>query len=394
MNKYKNLLDDVISKLKPDIEDISNFIFNHPEGGDEEYLSSLYLADLLKRNNFSLEYPYMGIPTAFRAEFGNNGPKIAFLAEYDALPGYGENGSFAHACGHNWIAAVSVGTALVLSKMKTEFNGKVVVIGTPAEETVGRKIDMAENGAFDDINAVFQMHLYENTNLNAKALAMDSWEFVFTGKSSHSAAYPHEGINALDAVNLTFAGINALRQQLRNDVRISGVINYGGDAPNVITAKASCRFHVRSDKRKYLNEVSEKVKNCARGAALMTGTKLEIVKFENSYDDLVVNKKLMELMQKNMIEAGFDDISDEPEVPGSTDIGNVSYKAPTFYGNVGIAGGCARVHEEDFLNWANSDVAKEKIFKTIEALVYSALDIYDNKDIQNEIKLEFENTTK
>ena len=102
----------------------------------------------------------------------------------------------------------------------------------------------------------------------------------------------------------------------------------------------------------------------------------------------------MELMQKNMIEAGFDDISDEPEVPGSTDIGNVSYKAPTFYGNVGIAGGCARVHEEDFLNWANSDVAKEKIFKTIEALVYSALDIYDNEDIQDEIKLEFENTTK
>lgn len=394
MNQYENLVNKIVKELKLEIEDISDFIFNHPEAGDEEYLSSLYLADLLKRHGFEVTYPYLGIPTAFRAELGSEGPKIAFLAEYDALPGYGRDGELAHACGHNWISATTVGSALVLSKFKEKFNGKIVVIGTPAEESSGRKIDMANRGVFDDIDAVFQMHLYENTNLKAKALAMDSWEFVFTGKSSHSAAYPHEGINALDAVNLTFSGVNALRQQLKDDVRISGVISSGGEAPNVITAKAACKFHVRADKRKYLNEVSEKVKNCARGAELMTGAKLEIVKFENSYDDLVVNSKLVELMRKNMLKVGFDDISDETEVPGSTDIGNVSYKAPTFYGNVGIAQGTARVHEEEFLEWANSSEAKSKLFKTILAFTYSAIDIYDNEELLQDIKLEFENTVK
>lgn len=394
MKNYEDLVKIVLDELRAEIEDISDFIFNHPEAGDEEYLSSLYLADLLKRNGFELTYPYLGMPTAFRAEIGSKGPKIAFLAEYDALPGYGSDGELAHACGHNWISATTVGTALVLSKLKDNFNGKIVVIGTPAEESSGRKIDMANQGAFDDIDAVFQMHLYESTNLKAKALAMDSWEFVFTGKSSHSAAYPHEGINALDAVNLTFAGVNALRQQLKDDVRISGIINSGGDAPNVITAKAACKFHVRANKRKYLNEVSEKVKNCAKGAEIMTGAKLEIVKFENSYDDLVVNSKLAELMRKNMIKSGFEDISDEMEVPGSTDIGNVSYKAPTFYGNVGIADGCARVHEEAFIDWANSSEAKLKIFKTILAFTYSALDIYEDEQLLQEIKLEFENEVK
>lgn len=394
MNQYKDLVKSILYELKSEIEDISDFIFNHPEAGDEEYLSSLYLTDILKRYGFKITYPYMGISTAFRAEFGDEGTALAFLAEYDALPGYGSEGKFAHACGHNWIAAVSTGTALVLSKLKNNFKGKIVVIGTPAEESTGRKIDLSERGAFDDIDSVFQMHLYENTNLKARALAMDSWEFRFTGKSSHSAAYPHEGINALDAVTLTFAGINAIRQQLRDDVRISGVINSGGEAPNIITPKASCRFHVRSAKRKYLDTVSEKVKNCALGASIMTGATLEVVKFENSYDDLVLNPVLVELMKNNMIEAGFDDICEESEVPGSTDIGNVSYKAPTFYGNVGIAEGIARVHEEAFLDWANSFEAKEKLLKSITSLVYTSIDIYNNDDLLSKIKAEFENMVK
>lgn len=391
MNNLEKKSDEIVLELKDQIEEISDYIFNNPELGDEEFISSQYLVNLLIKNGFKVQYPYLEIATSFRAEFGDDeGPNIAFLAEYDALPGYGEEKRPAHACGHNWIAGSTVGAALALSKMKSNFKGKVIVIGTPAEETTGRKIDLANKGAFDDIDSVFQMHLYENTNLKAKALAMDSWEFEFTGKASHAAVYPYEGINALDAVNLTFAGINALRQQLKSDVRICGVITSGGEAPNIISEKGVCRFYVRSEKRSYLNQVSERVKNCARGAALMTGANLKINQFENSYDDLMLNSILVKLMEKNLERAGFEKLSTEEEIPGSTDIGNVSHKAPTLYGNVGIADGKAKVHEEEFLEYANSVEAKKRMLMTVKAFVHSALELFNDPELLKKVKEEFE----
>ncbi|MBP2645600.1 MAG: amidohydrolase [Firmicutes bacterium] len=307
MEDMEKQVDSVVLELKEKLEGISDYIFEHPELGDEEYLSSQYLVNILLENGFKVQYPYLGVQTAFRAELGDDdGITIAFLAEYDALPYCGEEKKAAHTCGHNWIAGSTVGAALALSKIKEVFTGKVVVLGTPAEETIGRKIDLVNKGAFDDIDAVFQMHLCETTNLKAKALAMDSWGFEFKGKASHAAAYPHEGINALDAINLTFAGINALRQQLKPDVRIHGIITEGGEAPNIIPERCTCQFYVRSEKRSYLTQVSEKVKNCAKGAALMTGAKLDIKQFENSYDDLVLNSQLIELMHKNLKKAGFE----------------------------------------------------------------------------------------
>lgn len=391
MSTFERKVDDYVLEMKDKLEEISDFIFLHPELGDEEFVSSEYLVGLLRENGFEVEYPYLGVKTAFRAELGKgDGPKIGFLAEYDALPGYGPEKSPAHACGHNWIAATTVGAALILAKMKDEFNGKIVVFGTPAEETTGRKIDLANNGAFDDMDAVFQMHLYENTNLKAKALAMDSWEFQFSGKASHAAVYPYEGINALDAVNLTFAGINAMRQQLQSDVRICGIITQGGEAPNIIPDKGTCRFYVRAAKRSYLDMVSEKVKNCARGAALMTGASLEISQFEGSYDDLVLNPTLLDLMYENLKNAGFKDFSMEDEIPGSTDMGNVSHKVPTLYGNIGIAEGKAKVHEEEFLEHANSSEAKEKLLMTVKAFVLTSLDLFAKPELIQQARREFD----
>lgn len=373
--------------LKSQIENISEYLFCHPELGDSEFLSSKYLVDLLKENGFETEYPYWEIETAFKAEFGdNNGPRIAFLPEYDALPGYGPDKKNAHACGHNWIAAITVGAALVLSKLQDDFKGKIVVIGTPAEETVGRKVDMVSKGAFENIDAVFQMHLGANTSLNSSSLAMDAFEFKFNGKASHAASSPHEGINALDAVNLTFAGISALRQQLKSDVRIHGIVTEGGYAPNIIPEQCTCRFEVRSEKRSYLNEVSERVKNCAKGAALMTGTKLEISNFENSFDDLMVNSTLTEIAKKNLERCGIKDFIDRKDPPGSTDLGNVSYVCPTMYGNIGVGDGKTKPHEEKFLDYVNSTEAKEKALMVVQALCYSALELYENPEILKKLK--------
>lgn len=381
----------VVQELKEQIFNIGDYIFEHPELGDAEYLSVEYLTGLLRAYGFKVECPYKDLKTAFRAELGDEAtPKIAFLAEYDALPGYGPDKKPAHACGHNWIAATTVGAALALSKLKSSFNGRIVVIGTPAEETTGRKIDLANNGAFDDIDAAFQMHLYENSNLKGRALAMDSVEFEFIGKASHAAVYPYDGINALDAVQLTFNGISFLRQQLKSDVRIHGIVTEGGEAPNIIPDRCKCLFYVRAAKKKYFQEVFEKVKNCARGAALMTGAELKINQYENAYDDLIINPVLAEITAKYMERAGFEPLSQEDEIPGSTDIGNVSYCCPTLYGNVGIAGGKAKVHEEEFLKYANSDKAKERMLMTVETFVNSAIELYQNSELRKNVKENFE----
>lgn len=391
MDVFEENTDRLISAMKSELEEISDFIFDHPELGDEEVISSAYLVDLLKAHGFQVEFPYLGIETAFRAEKGeDDGAKIGFLAEYDALPGYGPEKQPAHACGHNWIAATTVGAALVLAKMKEDFKGKIIVFGTPAEETTGRKVDLANQGAFNEVDAIFQAHLYENTNLKGRALAMDSWEFRFTGKASHAAVYPEDGVNALDAVNLTFSGINALRQQLRSDVRICGIITEGGEAPNIIPDQGSCKFYIRAAKRNYLNLVTEKVKNCARGAALMTGAQLEMVQFEASYDDLMLNPTLVDLMYKNLKKAGFDRFSMDDEIPGSTDIGNVSHRAPTLYSNIGIADGKAKVHEEEFLDYANSREAKDKLAMTVKAFVLSAIELYLSPELVAQARRQFE----
>ncbi|MDD7281542.1 MAG: amidohydrolase, partial [Erysipelotrichaceae bacterium] len=182
---------DIEETLKKEIENISEYIFNHPELGNEEFQSSQYLVDVLKSHGFDVEYPYCDIPTSFRAEFKKGeGRKVAFLAEYDALPGYGPNkDEVAHACGHNWIAASCLGAAITLSKLEN-ISGTIVVIGTPAEETTGGKCELVMKHAFDDIDAAIQMHLGAENNINVVTLAMDSIEFTFKGKASHAAAYP------------------------------------------------------------------------------------------------------------------------------------------------------------------------------------------------------------
>ncbi len=384
-------IDSAAEDIGNEIINISNYLFRHPELGDSEFAGSAFLTDLLAKSGFRVQYPYKGLKTAFRAEYGDPaGVKTAFLAEYDALPGYGPQKKPAHACGHNWIAASTVGAALILSRLKEPPGGCAVVIGTPAEETVGRKIDLLNAGAFDDIDAVFQMHLAEATSLDTSALAIDSWKFEFFGKASHAAASPFNGINALDAVNLTFAGINALRQQLRQDVRVHGIVSDGGETPNIIPGYASCKFYVRAADRAYLDEVSKKIRNCATGAALMTGARVRISQFENSFDDLRINPALRRLMRGNLIKCGIDDFSSEPELTGSTDIGNVSHRVPTFYGNIGVGNGKARTHEEAFLKFVDSAEAHGKLMKVAKAFAYSACELFRNPELLKEARAEFE----
>ncbi|MEG2787954.1 MAG: M20 family metallopeptidase [Romboutsia sp.] len=380
---------DIENELGKEIEEVCNFIFNNPELGDEEYISSKYLVDKMKEYGFDTIYPYCNMDTAFRAELGDtDGPTIAFLAEYDALPGYGENKEAAHACGHNWIAASTLGTCIVLGKLKESFKGKIVLIGTPAEESTGGKCDLVKCGAFDDIDVCYQMHIEAFNNINCKALAMDSIEFSFKGVAAHAASHPHMGVNALDAVQLTFAGINALRQHVTSDVRIHGIISDGGESANIVPQKSACKFYIRASERTYLNEVTKKVINCAKGAELMTGAKLTYRYFENPFDNIINNKVLQNITKSNLINVGITDILEGKEGPvGSTDIGNVSQVCPTMYTEIALdINPMIYVHEKEFLNYANSKEAYDKLHKSVKAMVGCALEIYLEDGLLDEIK--------
>lgn len=366
-------------QLAKQIEAIGEYIFQHPELGNEEYESSEYLVNTLREYGFSVEYPYKGMTTAFRAEYVcGDGPKVAFLPEYDALPGYGEDkAENAHACGHNWIAASTLGAALTLKQVAEDLQGTIVVIGTPAEETTGGKCELVDKGAFADIDAAMQMHLGAENNIHVVTLAMDSIEFNFHGVAAHAAAYPELGINALDAVQLMYAGINALRQHMRSDARVAGIITKGGAACNTVPDEAGCRFYIRAKDRPYLEELTKKIINCAKGAALMSGASLEYHNFENSYDDMVYDEHLRTLLKANLQDLGVRDFVDQDETAsGSSDIGNVSQVCPTVYCEINTgAEPKVYAHHEDFLQYVHGDKAKFTLHTAAKAMAYTAAQV-------------------
>lgn len=389
--ELKKELSQIEETLKNEIEEVSDYIFKNPELGNKEYKAVDYLIKGLEKRDFRIEKNYCGMETAFRAEIGNGYPKIAFLAEYDALPGYGEKKVPGHACGHNWIAAGTYGSVITLSEMINKFQGTIILIGTPAEETIGGKVPMVENGVFDDIDTVFQMHLESQTNIACKTLAIDCIKFQFRGRASHAAAHPEDGINALDALNLMYAGIGCLRQHITPDARIHGIITHGGDAPNTVPDFTEAKFHIRANDREYLNRLTEKVVNIAKGASMMTGTEMNWEKFENSFDNLLNLKSLQELMKKNLVEVGIENIHEEGKgATGSSDIGNVSQVCPTMYTEIALdIDEVCHVHDEAYLKYVNSQEAYDKLHKSVKAMCGAALEILTNKESLDKIKNEW-----
>lgn len=386
--ELKNMALKLSEELLPKCEEVCETVYNFAELGLDEYKSTEFLKKSLEEIGFKITAPYCGLETAFRAELGSGHPKVAFLAEYDALPGYGpEKNKNAHACGHNWIAANCYGVCTVLAKLKENFNGTIVYMGCPAEETYGGKVDMVKNGAFDDIDAVMQIHITggNKTQLGNTTLAIDSVEFTFEGVAAHAAAFPERGINALDACYLTFDGINALRQHITPDARIHGIIKEGGVTPNVVPSHGVCKFYVRAADRDYLTTLTQKVINCAKGAELMTGAKLSWRYFENSFDNFKQNPVLKDLMEENLYLAGEckEDVDTSILPPsGSSDMGNVSQVCPMVYVSMAAHNeDCSDCHEEAFLPNCRGKLGSVSMLKAIKAQALTALDIFCNPEI-------------
>lgn len=379
-----------IEKIKHRLWEINDYIYCNPELGDNEYKACEKLTEFLKENGFEVEMNIVGRPTAFRAVYKSNiaGPSIAFLCEYDALPEIG------HGCGHNMIGTMGAGAGVALSRVIDSIGGQIVVLGTPAEETSGAKVDMAEKGIFEEIDAAMIVHPSSESFESGISLAMDAIQFLFKGKSAHAAAEPEKGINALDAVILTFNGINALRQHIKSDVRIHGIIKEGGLAANIVPERAVAQFYIRSLDRKYLNEVVEKVKNIARGAALMTGAELEISNYELSYDNMLTNKHLSEAFTSNLRLLGVKDIKSSDSGYGSIDMGNVSHVVPAIHPHIGLGNPELIGHTREMADLTITGQGHDALLKGAAAMAYTGYDLIVNKKLLKHVKEEFLNSIK
>ncbi|MFD2211554.1 M20 family metallopeptidase [Virgibacillus halophilus] len=374
-------------QIKNDLVGISNQLYENPELGDEEYESMKLLVDYLRAQDFKVETGIVDRDTAFRAEYSSDkpGPTIAYLAEYDALPGIG------HGCGHNLIATMAVGAGVVLRKHVQEIGGKVVVLGTPAEETNGAKVPMSEQGVFDDIDVAMMVHPADVSSESGPMLAMDAIQFSYTGKASHAAASPEEGINALDGVIQLFNGINALREHVPSDVRMHGIITNGGEAANIVPEKAVAQFYVRADKREVLDDVVAKVKNIAHGAASMTGATVDISNYELSYDNMITNHALSDAFTQNLKTYSKHPVSPAVKATGSADMGNVSQVVPAIHPYVGLNEPGLVFHTKAFADKTITKDGETAMADAVLALAQTGYDVITKKDLLSAIKKEFEN---
>jgi len=390
LEAIKQQIQNEAKRLEDEMWDVAVFIHEHPELGLEEFQAVKKLSGLLEAHGFTVERGITGLETAFRASYRLNrkaSPTIAFLAEYDALPDIG------HGCGHNLIGAMSVGAGIVLSKMKDGLQGRVVVLGTPAEEGLGGKITMVRQGVFDDIDAALMVHpgsrdIKRKWNLAALTVSVE-----FRGKASHAASNPYEGINALDAMLQLFNNIGLLRQQVTDDVRIHGIITHGGTATNIIPDYTRGRFVVRASELSRTYVVLEKFKTCVKGAALATGATENIeVETDSIYEPLMTNDVIMELYAENMRLLGVEvEEQSRLELGGSSDIGNVTQVVPAIHptGSIVEKGQELVGHSREFAQASKSKRAKLGMIRGIQALAMCVADLLGNPDTLKAAKKEF-----
>ncbi|MBD2865171.1 M20 family metallopeptidase [Paenibacillus oceani] len=373
------------------LKEIALFIGEHPELGHEEVLACGKLTDKLRQHGFRVETGILGLDTAFIAMYESDkpGPTVAFLCEYDALPGLG------HACGHHLICTMGIGAAIGLKSAIDTTGGTIRVYGTPAEETKGAKVPMAEAGLFDDVDLALMAHPFHRYEQSGSSLAMDALQFEYYGKSAHAAANPQDGVNALDAVLLLFNSLNALRQQLESHTRIHGVITDGGKAPNIIPDYACAQFYVRSANRPYTDETVRKVIRCAEGAALQTGCTLKTSNYEYSYDELRTNEPLSEAFTANLHELGIAaDRVFSGQDHGSLDLGNVSRRCPAIHPFVQVVDEPFMLHTPEFRDHAMMNRALDGMILGAKALAGTAYDAVATPGMLERIRLAFERTNK
>lgn len=374
----------VIDQHRDRFVGISQEIWAHPELGFEEFRALELLTSPLAEAGFAVETGLAGMETAFRATFGTGeGPVVALLCEYDALKGIG------HACGHNLIGAAGVLAGWAVRQAWPDLPGRVQVIGTPAEEDGGGKILMAQQGVFDGVDAAMMFHPTSGPNMvHRGGLACQDVFLTFKGKPAHAASGPWNGLNALDALIQTFVGISMLRQQIKPDARIHGIITRGGDAVNVIPELTEAQVLVRATEAPYLEELMEKVLNCARAGALATGTELSFRK-GLFYANRINNMTMARRFQVHLEAMGLTVTEPDPKGGvGSSDIGNVSRICPAIHPYLKIAASGVAGHTDAFREAAGSAAGYEAMIAAAKAMALLTVDLLGERGLLAQAKAE------
>ena len=384
MERFKERIDKVVSEELGAFVDMALDIAAHPELGGEEFKTSAMLVEALRSRGWEVEFPYAGLPTAFNAVAPGRapGPVVSLMAEYDALPEVG------HACGHNLNGVMSLlaGIALARAVSGEKIPCEIRVVGTPAEETNGAKVEMSEKGVFDGVDLAKMAHASSGlTKPLYRSLALVPVEFTFKGLSSHAASAPWDGINALNGLQILFHALDMLRQHVKPDTRIHGVISKGGDAPNVVPDLAQAQFYFRSTSRSYLETVLEKAYNCARGAALCTGTEVSWRHHETRFREVRPNAAV-EALAMETLDAMKVPYSKEPHAGGSTDAGDVSWRCPTMHMSFSFIEKEVAAHTREFAEVAaNRRYIEPGIAGGARVLARMGLAVLTNSEIREKI---------
>lgn len=371
VTREKDAVRAAVDRAADELVELSTTLHARPETAWEEHHAAATVPQLLDRRGFTVTAAYLGLQTAFLARYGSGPLRIALCAEYDALPGLG------HACGHNLIAASSVGAALGLAEVANDLGLTVEVYGTPAEEGGGGKIEMLDRGAFRDVDLAMMVHPAPVDVAAARPFAVSHSRISYSGRSAHAAAYPEAGVNAADAFTVAQVAIGLLRQQLPSSSRVHGIVTSAGSAPNAIPESSSGRWYVRAETLAELAEIEPKVMRCFEAGALATGATLEVEAESKPYAEFRTDERTLAAYRANALHLGREFAPDG--LAGrmnraSTDMGNVSQVVPAIHPYIGIGSLPATNHQREFVAHCVGPQAERALLDGAVALAWTGVD--------------------
>ena len=385
MDNNKEMLCKEIDTMTNELFGISDYLLANPETAYQEFKACEHLSKILEKNGFSVDKGIGDVETSFLARPADcppSRPTVALLAEYDALPKIG------HGCGHNMIAAAGLGAAIALKRVLKGEAGGIALVGTPAEEGGGGKALLAEAGVFEQMDAAMMFHPSSTTIAGKGMLGRIKFEVEFFGQTAHAAGSPDQGLNALDAVIQLFNSISALRQQMRADGRIHGIITHGGDAPNIIPDYTSALFYVRAGDREYRDELFARVEKCCEGAALVTGTTYKVTVFPPILDPMKRNPALESAAAENLRALGIV-IDEDNGRKGSSDMGNLSHYLPSVHPWIAIAEPEIAGHTVEFREATTSERGRLTLINAAKMLAMTAYDFLTLEELREQVKKDF-----
>ena len=380
-------INDRIDSLSDTLLSVSHEIHANPELAFQEHQAAALLCDTLEAHDLSTDRGVFTLETAFEATLPTRGggPTVAILAEYDALPGIG------HSCGHNLIATAALGATLGLQAVAGSLPGQIRLLGTPAEEKGGGKELMARAGAFEGVDAAMMIHPAGVNLSTMPCICVAEVEVVYHGRTAHASAMPHRGVNALDGLLLAYQAISNLRQHIRDNERIHGIITEGGQAPNIVPDRAVGNFYVRATDENLLAKLKPRVQACFEAGAKGSGSEVEVIWANVDYLDLNTNWPLAERFQAHGEALGREFLAlKDLGGAGSTDMGNVSYRVPSIHPMLASAPANVVIHNPEFAKWAGSEMGDAAALDGAKALALTTAEFLLDSALQTDVKKAFD----